>query len=49
MANEKNTAPKRKLTYEESLARAKTRGKAGPVELPSGLMKPDAPSNVCLL
>ena len=49
MANEKNTAPKRKLTYEESLARAKTRGKAGPVELPSGLMKPDAPSNVALL
>lgn len=49
MADEKNTAPKRKLTYEESLARAKTRGKAGPVELPSGLMKPDAPSNVALL
>ena len=49
MADEKNTAPKRKLTYEESLARAKTRGKAGPVELPSGLMKPDAPSPVALL
>ena len=38
-AAEKNAAPKRKLTYEESLARAKARGKPGPVELPGDLMQ----------
>lgn len=48
MADEKNTAPKRK-TLDELLKTAKARGKTGPVELPSGLMKPDAPSNVALL
>lgn len=49
MADEKDTAPKRKLTYEESLARAKARGKTGPVELPGDLMKPDEHSNVARL
>ena len=48
MADKKNTAPKRK-TLDELLKTAKARGKTGPVELPSGLMKPDAPSNVALL
>lgn len=38
-AAEKNAAPKRKLTYEENLARAKARGKPGPVELPGDLMQ----------
>mgnify|MGYP003595520895 CR=1 FL=1 len=40
MAEDKDTAPKRKLTYEESLARAKARGKTGQVEFPGDLMQP---------
>ena len=36
MANEKNTAPKRKLTYEESLARAKARGKPAAADADDG-------------
>ena len=48
MADEKDTAPRRK-TLDELLKTAKARGKTGPVELPSGLMKPDKPSNVAKL
>lgn len=48
MADEKNTAPKRK-TLDELLKTAKARGKTGPVELPGDLMKPDEPSNLAKL
>ena len=48
MADEKNTAPKRK-SLDELLKTAKSRGKVGPVDLPGDLMKPDEPSNVAKL
>ena len=48
MADEKNTAPKRK-SLDDLLKTAKARGKTGPVELPGDLMNSGKPSNVAKL